>query len=83
MGIVILMRKKVHYHYTQPFKNANYDNTFSICDRIFKTFAFVEKTDKLIYGIDTHMDVKESSTLGNLLASPFKKYEPPVGSKFG
>ncbi len=74
---------KVHHHYTQPLTDTNYGNIFSVWDRIFGTFAAVEKTESLVYGIDTHMDPKENSALSNLLAIPFKKYRPPVGAKFG
>ena len=72
---------KVHHHYTQPLTDTNYGNIFSIWDRIFGTFAQTDSS-KLTYGIDTHMDPKEHGALGNLLAIPFKKYRPPVGSKF-
>jgi len=72
---------KVHHHYTQPLTDTNYGNIFSIWDRIFGTFAETDSS-KLTYGIDTHMDPKENEGLGNLLAIPFKKYRPPVGSKF-
>ena len=74
---------KVHHHYTQPLTDTNYGNIFSIWDRVFKTFAQVDKTEELTYGIDTHMDTRENSSLDNLLAIPFKKYRPSVGAKFG
>ena len=74
---------KVHHHYTQPLTDTNYGNIFSIWDRIFGTFAQVEDTKQLKYGIDTHMDSKEHNSLGNLLAIPFQKYRPPQGAKFG
>lgn len=74
---------KVHHHYTQPLTDTNYGNIFSIWDRIFGTYAAVDRTEELVYGIDTHMDAKENSVLGKLLAIPFKKYRPPVGAKFG
>ncbi len=74
---------KVHHHYAQPLTDTNYGNIFSIWDRLFKTFAQVDKTEDLVYGIDTHMDPRENSALDNLLAIPFKKYRPPVGAKFG
>ena len=73
---------KVHHHYTQPLTDTNYGNIFSIWDRIFRTFAEVEDTKELTYGIDTHMDEKEHDRLGNLLKIPFQKYRPPTGSKF-
>jgi len=74
---------KVHHHYTQPLTDTNYGNIFSIWDRIFGTFAQVEETVKLKYGIDTHMAPDENGRLGNLLAVPFQNYRAPQGSKFG
>lgn len=74
---------KVHHHYTQPLTDTNYGNIFAVWDRIFGTFAEVENTRQLKYGIDTHMDPKEHDDVVNLLKIPFQKYRPPVGSKFG
>jgi sterol desaturase/sphingolipid hydroxylase (fatty acid hydroxylase superfamily) len=73
---------KVHHHYTQPLTDTNYGNIFSFWDRIFGTFAQVEDTTELIYGIDTHMDVKENDRMGNLLKIPFQTYRTPEGTKF-
>jgi sterol desaturase/sphingolipid hydroxylase (fatty acid hydroxylase superfamily) len=74
---------KVHHHYTQPLTDTNYGNIFAIWDRVFGTFAHVEHTGELKYGIDTHMDPKEHDDVVNLLKIPFQKYRPPIGSKFG
>ncbi len=74
---------KVHHHYTQPLTDTNYGNIFAIWDRMFGTFAEVEDTNNLKYGIDTHMDPKEHDDVLNLLKMPFQEYRPPVGSKFG
>lgn len=74
---------KVHHHYTQPLTDTNYGNIFSFWDRIFGTFAQVDDTRSLKYGIDTHMTPEENSRLGNLLAIPFQKYRAPENSKFG
>ena len=68
---------KVHHHYTQPLTDTNYGNIFSIWDRIFGTFAAVEDTASLKYGIDTHMDPKENDRLSNLLSIPFQQYRTP------
>ncbi|WP_421872695.1 sterol desaturase family protein [Marinoscillum sp.] len=70
---------KVHHHYTQPLTDTNYGNIFSIWDRIFGTFASVEDTSSLKYGIDTHMDPAENDRLGNLLGIPFQPYRTPEG----
>lgn len=74
---------KVHHHYTQPLTDTNYGNIFAIWDRVFGTFAEVEDTKSLKYGIDTHMDAEENDRMWSLLKIPFQKYRPPVGSKFG
>ena len=74
---------KVHHHYQQPLSDTNYGNIFSIWDRVFGTFAKVDDSQSLVYGIDTHMDKNENSSLGNLFAIPFQKYRVPEGSKFG
>ena len=52
------------------------------CGSLFGTFAQVEDSTQLIYGIDTHMDPKENEDVVNLLKIPFQSYRPPVGSKF-
>lgn len=70
---------KVHHHYTQPLTDTNYGNIFSLWDRIFGTYASVEDTRTLKYGIDTHMKPEENGRLGNLLGIPFQKYRPPSG----
>ena len=67
----------------QPLSDTNYGNIFSIWDRIFGTFASVEDTKELTYGIDTHMAAKENERLGNLLKIPFQPYRTPEGTKFG
>ena len=73
---------KVHHHYVQPLTDTNYGNIFSIWDRLFGTFAEVEDTRSLKYGIDTHMKEEENNNVKNLLAIPFQKYRAPSGSKF-
>lgn len=68
---------KVHHHYTQPLTDTNFGNIFSIWDRIFGTFAQVEDSKSLVYGIDTHMDPKENDDIVNLLKIPFQPYRVP------
>jgi sterol desaturase/sphingolipid hydroxylase (fatty acid hydroxylase superfamily) len=65
---------KVHHHFKQPLSDTNFGNIFSIWDRVFGTFASVEDSHSLVYGIDTHMDAVENANLKNLLAIPFQKY---------
>ena len=68
---------KVHHHYVLPLTDTNYGNIFAIWDRVFGTFAEVEDTKELKYGIDTHMDPKENEDVVNLLKIPFQKYRSP------
>jgi sterol desaturase/sphingolipid hydroxylase (fatty acid hydroxylase superfamily) len=72
---------KVHHHYVQPYTDTNFGNIFSIWDRLFGTFATINKNE-LKYGIDTHMAENEHANLKNLMAIPFQEYRTPVGSKF-
>ena len=39
--------------------------------------------EELNYGIDTHMDKKETEDIKTMLMIPFQEYRPPVGAKFG
>ncbi|HYC29714.1 MAG TPA: sterol desaturase family protein, partial [Chitinophagaceae bacterium] len=73
---------KVHHHYTQPLTDTNYGNIFSIWDRLFGTFAYVEDPRSLKYGIDTHPLESEHNNMKNLLKIPFHEYRAPLGSKF-
>ncbi|MCU0394016.1 MAG: sterol desaturase family protein [Thermoflexibacter sp.] len=73
---------KVHHHYTLPLTDTNYGNIFSIWDRIFGTFAYIENPKSLVYGIDTHFKPEENEEMGNLLKIPFQTYRPPTGAKF-
>jgi len=73
---------KVHHHYVQPLTDTNYGNIFSVWDRLFGTFAYVEDTRSLHYGIDTYPEEKEHNRMGKLLTMPFDEYRPPVGGKF-
>lgn len=73
---------KVHHHNTQPLTDTNYGNIFSIWDRLFGTFAYVEDVNTLHYGIDTHPLESEHNNMNNLLKMPFQEYRAPAGSKF-
>ena len=64
---------KVHHHYKQPLTDTNYGNIFSIWDRVFGTYTFVEDSKSLVYGIDTHIKDKKIDSFSNLLLIPFKK----------
>lgn len=65
---------KVHHHFQRPLTDRNFGNIFSIWDRLFGTYAQVEDTKKLIYGVDTHMESVENESLGNLLKIPFQPH---------
>lgn len=67
---------KVHHHYVMPYTDTNYGNIFSIWDRIFGTFSILER-DRIIYGVDTHMDPKQHNSLKNLLKIPFENRKNP------
>lgn len=62
---------KVHHHYVLPYTDSNYGNVFSVWDRLFGTFMDLERA-RLVYGIDTHMDVREHGTVGALLTMPLR-----------
>ena len=64
---------RVHHHYREPYSNMNYGNIFAIWDRLLGTFAKVDNS-KLIYGVDTHMDIKETENIWELLKIPFLPY---------
>jgi sterol desaturase/sphingolipid hydroxylase (fatty acid hydroxylase superfamily) len=63
---------KIHHHYVLPYTDSNYGNIFSIWDRLFGTFTTLDR-EKIIYGVDTHMNPEEHNDLKNLLAIPFQK----------
>lgn len=67
---------KVHHHYKLPYTDSNYGNIFSIWDRIFGTYSYLER-DKIVYGVDTHMKPEENNDLSNLLKIPFQKSRSP------
>lgn len=63
---------KIHHHYQLPYTDSNYGNIFSVWDRIFGTYLYLNRED-IVYGVDTHMDPKEHNVLLNLLKIPFQK----------
>lgn len=67
---------KVHHHYKLPYTDSNYGNIFSVWDRIFGTYSYLDR-EKIIYGVDTHMNPKEHNKLMNLLKIPFQKHRSP------
>jgi sterol desaturase/sphingolipid hydroxylase (fatty acid hydroxylase superfamily) len=67
---------KIHHHYKLPYTDSNYGNIFSVWDRLFGTFLYMNRED-IRYGIDTYMDPKEHNVLSNLLKIPFQKGRSP------
>ena len=73
---------KIHHHYILPHTDHNYGNIFSLWDHLFGTSIKVDDMGMIRYGIDTHMEIKETENIKTMLQIPFKKYRPPVGAKF-
>jgi len=61
---------KIHHHNMLPYTDSNYGNIFSIWDRIFGTYLYLER-EKIVYGVDTFPDEKTNSSLVELLKQPF------------
>lgn len=66
----------VHHHYQLPYTDCNYGDVLSIWDRIFGTYANLEREDT-VFGIDTHMDETMNGTFLNVLKIPFQKFDHP------
>jgi sterol desaturase/sphingolipid hydroxylase (fatty acid hydroxylase superfamily) len=64
---------RVHHHAELPYTDVNYGNIFAFWDRLFGTYAELDR-DKIDYGLDV-FDKRESH-LGDLLGLPFdgKRY---------
>lgn len=63
---------KVHHHWKQPYTDSNYGAVFSVWDRLFGTFRFLD-TKSIQYGIDRDYPKEKDEDLLNLLKSPFQK----------
>lgn len=68
---------KTHHHYKLPHTDSNYGNIFSIWDRFFGTYSYLDR-DALIYGVDTFPDEIENNSLKSLLKQPFQPYRKPT-----
>ena len=68
---------RVHHHYRMPYSDMNYGNIFSFWDKIFGTYVRVDN-DKLVYGLDTHMNAQEANNAWELLKIPFIGYRGRV-----
>lgn len=68
---------KVHHHNLLPYTDANYGNIFSLWDRVFGTYMYLDR-DKIVYGVDTFPDEATNSNLKSLLKQPFQSYRKPT-----
>lgn len=68
---------KIHHHYRLPYTDSNYGNIFSIWDRLFGTYMYMDR-EELVYGVDVFPNEEKNSHIGELLKQPFQKYEKPT-----
>jgi len=71
---------KIHHHNMLPYTDSNYGNIFSVWDRIFGTYLYLDR-EKIVYGVDTFPDEKSNSSLMELLKQPFQDYRKPTNLK--
>lgn len=60
-----------------PYTDSNYGNIFSIWDRIFRTYSYLDR-EKIVYGVDTFPNEATNSSLIELLKQPFQGYRNPT-----
>ncbi len=70
---------KVHHHFEQPLTDTNYGNIFSVWDRLIGTYAKVDDMSAIKYGIDTHMEESQNTSLKTLLKTPFGDFTKTPG----
>lgn len=58
----------VHHHFKQPYTDCNYGDTFSIWDRLFRTFSGMP-AENVRFGLDSHAD--EINYGSHLVLMPF------------
>lgn len=63
----------VHHHFEQPYTDCNYGDVLSVWDRLFGTFNRLASS-KVVFGVDTFMDVKSDTKFRSLIKLPFGKY---------
>ena len=68
---------KIHHHNMLPYTDSNYGNIFSIWDRIFGTYLYLDRK-KIVYGVDTFPDEKTNTNIAELLKQPFQGYRKPT-----
>lgn len=70
---------KIHHHNLLPYTDSNYGNIFSVWDRIFGTYMYMNRED-IVYGVDTFPDEATNSSLVELLKQPFQGYRKPTNT---
>ncbi len=65
---------KVHHHYKQPFTDSNYGTAFSIWDRLFGTYTYLDPS-QITYGLDKYYNMDKDEDFMALLKSPFGKMD--------
>lgn len=68
---------KIHHHYVLPYTDSNYGNIFSVWDRLFGTYMYLDR-ENLVFGVDVFPDEVENGKIKNLLSQPFQKYKKPT-----
>jgi len=68
---------KIHHHNLLPYTDSNYGNIFSIWDRVFGTYLYLDRKE-IVYGVDTYPDALKNRNLIELLKQPFQKYKKPT-----
>lgn len=62
---------KAHHHFERPLTDTNYANIFSVWDRLFGTFAYVDP-NQLTYGLDV-LEGKNDEDLSYQFKLPFDR----------
>lgn len=68
---------KTHHHYRLPYTDSNFGNIFSVWDRLFGTYRYLDR-EKLIYGVDVFPNESKNTDIKELLKQPFQSYEKPT-----
>ena len=55
-----------------------YCQNYTFWDHIFGTSVYEEDVMSLVYGLDTHMDEEDHTSVKNLLLIPFQTYREPI-----
>ena len=72
---------KIHHHYVQPNTDSNYGNIFSFWDHLFRTTSKEKDMTSLVYGLDTHFNEEDYSSIKSLLLIPFQTFREPFNKR--